>query len=449
MNSSSAAGSAALAASSSRASDSVRAVRLHSLRVLDQGLWKARQIHPAPLRAHCRALNAERLSIGIAGDVATCRALFAAVEGRSRILHDIPPATCAVTQVVLRLVAYASHFVRPVDEWCPDPGAAATSQLTSLISHLFEKWPVPSCFAAAWYQPGPRMSIERDWFVHLGAGGSVRRLAGMPPLRRRVAALLAQGATAPTSPAEAIRRAQLHSLEFSDSLVSMVMQSGMASDFRNDRLWLPLLEKIAAAPWFDAREFGLIADGLLGLVERAEIGRAPQLVRLPLGSLVRHWRAWWRQALTVVPGEAMGPLPDMYSHAVRQRLRRLLRTRWDPMPGLGPWEMAEATAGSKSCCWRIEEIVTLGELIAEGRLLRHCVGGYAADCRGGRSAIFRLRCRDARENLEPLAFACTIEVWPRRRLVVQIKGKGNAAPGPRERAVIRRWAEASELRMGV
>ncbi|MEM9917743.1 MAG: PcfJ domain-containing protein [Bacteroidota bacterium] len=94
----------------------------------------------------------------------------------------------------------------------------------------------------------------------------------------------------------------------------------------------------------------------------------------------------------------------------------------------------------KDCIFRIEQLTSARELLKEGRRMRHCVGTYAIKCWRGEASIWSLRKIDLL-SCQPLV---TIEV-SRQGVIVQARGKQNAAPDSHATALIRRWARQAGL----
>jgi hypothetical protein len=82
-------------------------------------------------------------------------------------------------------------------------------------------------------------------------------------------------------------------------------------------------------------------------------------------------------------------------------------------------------------------------LIAEGRKMQHRVATYAHSCARGACSILTLEV----ETFEGRAKLLTVEVWNAARLICQARGKCNALPAEKERAILRRWAEQGGLQL--
>jgi hypothetical protein len=81
--------------------------------------------------------------------------------------------------------------------------------------------------------------------------------------------------------------------------------------------------------------------------------------------------------------------------------------------------------------WKVRELTTGVELQYEGKMMRHCVAGYASRCAKGTSAIFRLT-----RNDQP---CLTLEVDPRTYALVQARGKQNRSATAEEQRIVDLW----------
>jgi hypothetical protein len=74
--------------------------------------------------------------------------------------------------------------------------------------------------------------------------------------------------------------------------------------------------------------------------------------------------------------------------------------------------------------------------------MRHCIARYAEKCRRRESTIWSLRLRVGGEEKR----ITTIEVDPRCRTIVQLRGKWNCTPSRHSECIIRRWAKYAGIR---
>lgn len=83
--------------------------------------------------------------------------------------------------------------------------------------------------------------------------------------------------------------------------------------------------------------------------------------------------------------------------------------------------------------WTFVELTTGEELYEEGRVLHHCVAGYAQACVSGDTAIVSVRCDGKR--------LITVELHPVTKFLSQARGTYNRTPTSLEQDVIRQWQE--------
>ena len=95
--------------------------------------------------------------------------------------------------------------------------------------------------------------------------------------------------------------------------------------------------------------------------------------------------------------------------------------------------------------WSIQELLDSDALYAEGRAMRHCVYTYANQCWRGETTIWSLRLR-VNEVEKRMA---TIEVDPRKRAIIQARGKCNQRLGARSLEIMRQWAVWAGLQLRV
>jgi hypothetical protein len=139
-----------------------------------------------------------------------------------------------------------------------------------------------------------------------------------------------------------------------------------------------------------------------------------------------------------------GRTPESVLRAMREWHRSLALGRaksiaatWGPsgFPGF-EWEDG---AGEDRRVYRIVELRTASELVAEGRAMRHCVASYIGSCSSSRTSIWALR--KSIENGRDIRLV-TIEVNNLRQAIVQVRGQCNRLPSEGELAILERWSEA-------
>ena len=93
--------------------------------------------------------------------------------------------------------------------------------------------------------------------------------------------------------------------------------------------------------------------------------------------------------------------------------------------------------------WRIRELLSSSELIAEGRAMRHCVASYSRSCYNGICSIWTVDV-ETEEGTEKLL---TVEVATASNLIRQVRGKRNRRPTEKEKEILQRWAMQEGLEL--
>jgi hypothetical protein len=91
------------------------------------------------------------------------------------------------------------------------------------------------------------------------------------------------------------------------------------------------------------------------------------------------------------------------------------------------------------------ELTNSAQLRSEGAALHHCVASYAGRCYRGNSSIWSLRLWQG----EKVHHVLTVEVDPKRRAVIQARGRANRAASGRPLRLLEDWAIRERLRMTI
>jgi hypothetical protein len=95
--------------------------------------------------------------------------------------------------------------------------------------------------------------------------------------------------------------------------------------------------------------------------------------------------------------------------------------------------------------WQMMELTSSAQLRSEGAALHHCVASYAGPCCRGISSIWSLR-QWRGERVHPML---TIEVDPKRRAVIQVRGRANRPAGGMPLRLVQNWALREKLAMAI
>ena len=99
--------------------------------------------------------------------------------------------------------------------------------------------------------------------------------------------------------------------------------------------------------------------------------------------------------------------------------------KWDKQG----WDWEHTVTVSEK--WKISELTSTEELAHEGQCMQHCVASYDGNCLNGFASIYSVR-RNGHRRL-------TIEVDPRTKRVVQVRGRKNRNPTHAEADVVLQW----------
>lgn len=320
------------------------------------------------------------------------------------------------------------QWVQPLESWRPN-SHNARRQFSSLVRHLVARFPVPGFMDQAWFLAGRGTEHYREWFVHLGNGKNIRT-ADMPiAFSKRMAHhfLLAPD---DYSIEGAIRWGQVHALGGGARLTAALLGTRLANDFSNDEFWASVIRFFAANPLLDRRHVGPIIDYLWAQkfeTREVVVGRGQVEVQYP-----------------PQPGLTMrGRTAATLLAQVERWHRELGRTRgmenlYFRRSGVKELSIKSGRHGENE--WRIRELLSGSELVAEGRAMQHCVASYAHSCAEGRSSIWAME-YTSKDGLEKRQ---TIEVT-RDRVIVQCRGKQNRLPTAAEFDVVKEWARGAGL----
>jgi hypothetical protein len=347
------------------------------------------------------------------------------IESRSKLLKS-----AAHARGVIALCNDAGAWRQPIDQWRPT-SHNPDRQFASLARHLWAIYDVPLFMDKAWTQGTPE---QQGWFKHIGAGKNIQTAAGLPiPLTKKMAHFFSEAPTTYSIEA-AFRWGQVMALGGERRLADALQETRLVQDFRDNDFWLSVIRFFIRNPMLDLVHAGPIIDYLwnqryeprIVFVERGvarELG--PEQPNLSMrgrtaGSLLRAVDEWHRQLGRETSGG---------------------RLQWQKS-ALRDYQYVEGTEKSQNMkIWRIRELLSSQELIAEGRRMCNCVASYADSCYLKVCSIWSMEL-ETDEGVEPLV---TIEVNLERKDIRQVRGKQNRLPTDKEKDILRRWALQERL----
>lgn len=342
-----------------------------------------------------------------------------------------PQAAERVVHAVLRMASYWKAWQRTPEEWTA-PDASPFVQFRSLVSHLFDDYPVPNFMASVWMSEHDSR-WELNLYLHLAAGRSIRqfKLPVSFRLTKRAAAFFMQ-APDDLVPMAAIRWSHVRSLGGSNHLARLLAdKTVLGAPTEHEVFWESVIR-------FLVRNYPISDDEVVAIVQfvhqqrfqPAETAWGPGAGQQPLQpeftlqgrtlmSLRRHMANWRTELLAKLPL---------------------------PVASTPEWKKTDIKpfrSARKESLSMIDELLTDKELRVEGGIMRHCVATYSQDCARRRTSIWSLKIQEG-ERRKRLA---TIEVIPRTRTVWQIKGRANSPPNETALEVIQQWADREGLQI--
>lgn len=343
------------------------------------------------------------------------------VSRESNLLEEIK-----FIEAVSSLVKYKRYWIRDFEDW-KIKSHNRFKQFNSLINHLFAKYEVPAFVTNAFLRGDQNV---HKLFIHIGQGYSVRKFKGLPlPMTKRVAHHFMQ-ASEDCSIREAILWAQSIAMGANPALAQASRASLRDMSAAHLPFWQTVIQFFIDNPDLKAGQFGPVVDYIRFLkYERERLIRPGGRVEIK-GPEKPNFSMKGRNPQTLLK------LVEKW-HQKLARRSGISQLSWSPM---GPNEAhyTEGLAQNRNLkVWKIIELLNGKELAAEGRALNHCVASYAQKCMRGKSSIWSMYCNGER--------VLTIELLSVNKIIVQIRGKRNRAPTPRELRIVRRWAAANEL----
>ncbi|NYF78556.1 PcfJ domain-containing protein [Granulicella arctica] len=332
---------------------------------------------------------------------------------------------------LVNLCRFRGAHIRPVIDWV---GTASSWRpaVSSLAHHLICDYNVPVFLASCWYETDAVADKKRGWFVAHSRGASFRSLDLPVVMTRKMEHIFL--ASQDHLPIEhAIRRAELLALGAPTEIVEAVMSTRLATDLRHSEFWRTVwMFLVANAGDVDPMQIGPMIDYIQevrndrtqdGVMEFGSSQPAFSMKGRTVQSMLRLMREWHR---------SLGVGSVSFSW---------VRSPFEPLF----FEEPSGDGLDISRRWQMMELINSAQLRREGAALHHCVASYADRCYRGNSSIWSLRFWQA----DKIHHVLTVEVDPRRRVVVQARGNANRAASGKPLRLLQDWAVQERLRMTI
>ncbi len=332
---------------------------------------------------------------------------------------------------LVNLSRFRSAHIRSLNDW------AGTSEswrpaVACLAHHLICDYKVPVFLASSWYGADAAADSKRAWFIEHSRGASFRSL-DLPIAMTRKMEHIFLASQDHLSIEYAMRRAELLALGASIEFVKEVMSTQLATDLRHSEFWRSVwMFLISNAGEVDPLQIGPMIDYIQsvrrdrvqdGITDFGSSRPEFSMKGRTAQSMLRLMREWHRSLGT---GNAS-------LSWVRSPLKPLL------------FEEPSRDGLEEPRRWQVMELLNSAQLRNEGAALHHCVASYADRCYRGTSSIWSLHFWQD----EKISHVLTVEVDPRRRAVVQARGRANRAASGKPLRILQDWALQERLRMAI
>lgn len=275
---------------------------------------------------------------------------------------------------------------------------------------------------------------KRSWFVYHSRGTSLRSLNLPIAMTRKMEHIFL--ASQDHLPIEhAIRRAELLALAAPDAFVQAVLSTRLATDLSHSEFWRTVwIFLIANARDLDPVQIGPMIDYIQAVRhERIAVETPDGMIQLDppqpefsmkgrtVQSMLRLMRGWHG---------SLGKSTATFAW---------MRSPFQPML----LEESSRSGSEMSRRWQMMELTDSAQLRQEGAALHHCVASYMDRCRRGVSSIWSLRLWRG-EKVSPVL---TVEVDPKRRAIIQARGRANRPASGKPLGLVQDWAVRERLRM--
>lgn len=331
-------------------------------------------------------------------------------------------------------------ILRAPASWRPQLKTREPARLRlAAARHLFARYPVAEHLERIWIDANglvpDEVLLRKHWYVVAAGGGSLYRAgAGEWLSRKEVHAFLNPPGRLGFDAAFWLAIARSFSSDL--GLALRIAHSKIAGTPRTQLAFWRVLARFYCANPTTVEEMNDMLDYLADC-HRRDPGFA--LKGRTIASLGRQMRAWHRDLATIARIEAARRRAEQ----ARARAQGVFAPdasaegSWSGA-AIDDWSWISSPKDrSKREEYRIVQLLTAADLVAETRAMHHCVASYAAKCIAGRASIWSLRRRAAGVTQRLL----TIELDPQRR-AIQVRGFANRLARPDERKVLERWAKA-------
>jgi len=321
-------------------------------------------------------------------------------------------------QVIYQISWFNSEYKRAINDWKRN-SHNPEKQLKDIARHCFAKYDIPAFMYEVWFD-GNRKYMS--WFIDLGNGYSVKNLTKVPVKLTKKGAHYFLQAPASYTIEMALRRAQALSYGTDELVAERIAHSRLSrNNFQHEDFWETVIQFFMKQTMLDFNKMNEIMDYLADCIRT---NHNYSIKGRTITSLTRQSDEWHiAQAIhsaSTVELFTWNPLLDS-SLIIHKKQEKELKK------------------------YRLFELCSSQELIAEGKKMNHCVASYARSCCVKVTSIFTLRCTSFSKGTETLA---TIEVDVRSQTIVQAKARFNKPISANAQKIMYDWAVENDLKIG-
>jgi hypothetical protein len=319
---------------------------------------------------------------------------------------------------IYQIAWFSSSNQRAITDW-KRKSHNPEKQLKDIAKHCFVKYEVPAFMYEAWLDTNRKYM---SWFIELARGNSVKSLSKVPIKLTKKSAHYFLQAPASYTIEMALRRAQALSFGTDELVAERIAHSSLSrNNFEHEDFWETVIQFFMNQTMLDFNKMNEILDYLANCIRNnAEYSIKGRTIT----SLTRQSDEWH-----VTEAIHNASMVELFT--------------WKP--SLNSSLIIRAKQEKETKKYRLFELCSSKELIAEGKKMNHCVASYARSCCVKVTSIFSLRCSSFLKGQETLA---TIEVDLRSQTIVQAKARFNKPISGSAKKIMNDWAVQHDLKIG-
>ncbi|EDP96911.1 PcfJ domain-containing protein [Kordia algicida OT-1] len=319
---------------------------------------------------------------------------------------------------IYEIAWFGGNYVKDVTTW-KRKSHNAEKQLKDLVKHCFAKYEVPAFMYEAWFDINRKYM---SWFIDLGRGQSVKTLSKVPVRLTKKGAHQFLQAPANYTIEMALRRAQALAFGNDELLAERIACTALSRNgFQHESFWETVIQFFMKQTMLDFNKMTEIIDYLSHCIRQ---NAAYSIKGRTITSLTRQSDEW-------------------HTEQAIHRASMVEVFTWKPTLNSSYVIVNRSEKDVKK--YRLFELCSSKELIAEGRKMNHCVASYARSCCVKVTSIYSLRCTSFSKGHETLA---TIEMDIRSQTIVQAKARFNKPISAVAKKIMKDWAAHHDLKIG-